>query len=127
MSWNGTPPGWDNNCEDKEWTPEGPFYFEVDYPFVEYSDDDTDAAIGRYRHKTKPEVIHAESHAITKLARGAESSEGAIMFCTHSPCVDCAKLISQAGIQTLYYKEPFKNLDGLNLLITIGVTVEILT
>ena len=57
-----------------------------------------------HENKTKPEVIHAESNAISKLARGTESGEGAAIFITHSPCIDCAKLIYQSGIATVYYK-----------------------
>jgi len=103
--------------------PKGCLHLDHEYPEEEYSDYGY-AVVGKYRFKTKPEVIHAESHAITKLARSNESSEGAIMFCTHSPCVDCAKLISQAGIRTLYYGEDFKKVEGLELLIKMNVKVE---
>ena len=54
--------------------------------------------------KTRPEVLHAEANAITKMARSSESCEDAVMFCTHMPCMDCAKLIYQSGISKFYYK-----------------------
>ena len=66
--------------------------------------------------KTKPEVLHAEANAITKLAKSNESSEGAYMFVTHAPCLECAKLILQSGIQELYYEFSYKNDAGINLL-----------
>ena len=66
--------------------------------------------------KTKPEVFHAEANAITKLAKSSESSEGAYMFVTHAPCLDCAKLILQSGIQELHYEISYKKDDGINLL-----------
>ena len=66
--------------------------------------------------KTKPEVFHAEANAITKLAKSNESSEGAYMFVTHAPCLECAKLILQSGIQELHYEISYKNDDGINLL-----------
>ena len=66
--------------------------------------------------KTKPEVLHAESNAIAKLARSPESGEGASIFITHSPCIDCAKLIYQSGIATVYYKNDYRSTQGLDFL-----------
>jgi dCMP deaminase len=57
--------------------------------------------------KTRPEVLHAEANAITKMARSSESCEDAVMFCTHMPCMDCAKLIYQSGISKFYYKHDY--------------------
>ena len=74
-------------------------------------------------NKTKPEVIHAESNAISKLARGNESGEGATMFVTHQPCIDCAKLIYQSGIATVYYKNEYRSTQGLDFLNKSGVEV----
>lgn len=74
-------------------------------------------------HKTKSEVIHAESNAIGKLAKSNESGEDAYMFCTHAPCIDCAKLVAQSGISRLYYKHTYRNSDGLDFLNKIGVEV----
>lgn len=65
---------------------------------------------------TKPEVIHAESNAIAKLAKSTESGNGATMFITCSPCIQCAKLIYQAGITEVYYAESYRNDDGVNFL-----------
>ena len=65
---------------------------------------------------TKPEVLHAEANAITKLAKSTESGQGSYMFCTYAPCVDCAKLILQSGIKEFHYEESYKHLDGINLL-----------
>ena len=66
--------------------------------------------------KTKPEVLHAESNAIAKLARSSESGEGASIFITHSPCIDCAKLIYQSGIATVYYKNDYRSTQGIEFL-----------
>jgi dCMP deaminase len=66
--------------------------------------------------KTKPEVLHAESNAIAKLAKSPESGEGASIFITHSPCIDCAKLIYQSGITTVYYKNDYRSTQGIEFL-----------
>src|SRR6056300_1332043 len=66
--------------------------------------------------KTKPEVLHAESNAIAKLAKSPESGEGASIFITHSPCIDCAKLIYQSGIAAVYYKNDYRSTQGLDFL-----------
>ncbi|MCH5175558.1 MAG: dCMP deaminase family protein [Prevotellaceae bacterium] len=73
---------------------------------------------------TKPYVLHAEANAITKLARSHNSSEGATMYITASPCIECAKLIIQAGIRRVVYSEKYRLEDGLNLLKRAGVEVE---
>ena len=65
---------------------------------------------------TKPEVLHAEANAITKLAKSTESGQDAYMFCTYAPCVDCAKLILQSGIKEFHYEESYKNEDGIEVL-----------
>lgn len=65
---------------------------------------------------TKPYVLHAEANAITKLARCANSSDGATMYVTDSPCIECAKLIIQAGIKRVVYSKKYRLEDGLNLL-----------
>lgn len=96
QSWNGTPNGWSNECEYK-------------------LDDGT--------LKTKPEVIHAESNALTKLAKSTSSSNGATLFCTHSPCQECAKLIYQAGISEVYYETDFRDSTGIDFLKRCGINV----
>lgn len=65
---------------------------------------------------TKPYVMHAEANAITKIARSNNSSEGATMYVTASPCIECAKLIIQSGIKRVAYAEKYRLEDGLNLL-----------
>lgn len=65
---------------------------------------------------TKPYVLHAEANAITKLARCGNSSDGATMYVTDSPCIECAKLIIQAGIKRVVYSKKYRLEDGLNLL-----------
>lgn len=99
--YNGTPTGWDNNCEDE--------ISELD---------------GTIRLVTKPEVIHAESNCISKVARSNESSVDATMFCTHEPCLQCAKLIYQSGIKKVYYRESYRDHSGLEFLNRGGVEVE---
>ena len=72
---------------------------------------------------TIPYVLHAEANAITKIARSNNSSEGATMYVTTSPCIECAKLIIQAGIKRLVYGEKYRLEDGLNLLRKAGIEV----
>lgn len=76
--------------------------------------------------KTKPEVLHAETNAIAKMARSSESCEGASLFCTHLPCMECAKLIYQSGIDTVYYRDEYQSAKGTGkkFLIDSGVKVE---
>jgi dCMP deaminase len=101
IGYNGMPAGWDNNCED----------------VIQLSDDTTQL-------KTKPEVLHAESNAISKLAKSSESGDGATLFVTHSPCLDCAKLIFQSGINSVYYRNSYRSDDGIKFLKQSGVNVE---
>ena len=70
---------------------------------------------------TKPYVLHAEANAITKLARSTNSGEGATLYVTASPCIECAKLIIQAGIRRVVYGEKYRLDDGLRLLRRAGV------
>ena len=127
--YNGMPSGWDNNCESFE-------YMSIDaggwldpeeiyerWPFVE---DDIDPDLGyarRYRLKTKDEVLHAETNAIAKVSASTESSEGAVMFCTHAPCINCAKLIYQSGINSLFYRDTYRDVAGIEFLEKSGVSV----
>ena len=99
--YNGMPSGWDNNCEE-----------ELKWPN------------GEIRHlKTKPEVLHAESNAIAKLAKSTNSGLGADLFVTHSPCLDCAKLIVQSGISRVFYSENYRDDAGTKFLTKSGVEV----
>jgi len=127
IGYNGMPAGWDNNCEDKVWdTGAGgwvsPEEFDAMYPYTEYNEEAEEEY--RYGLKTKPEVLHAESNAIAKLARSNESGLNSDLFVTHSPCLDCAKLIYQSGIKTVFYKESYRDDSGINFLIKSGVYVE---
>lgn len=75
--------------------------------------------------KTRADVLHAESNAITKLARnGGRGAEGATMYLTHSPCQECAKLIVQSGISRVVFREPFRKDDGMQTLRRYGIVVE---
>ena len=75
---------------------------------------------------TKPYVLHAEANAITKLARSHNSSDGATMYITASPCIECAKLIIQSGIKRVIYGEKYRLDEGINLLIRAGIEVSLL-
>ena len=101
IGYNGMPSGWDNNCENH-------IGFDKGEPV----------------YKTKPEVLHAETNAIAKLARSNESGLGADMFITHAPCMDCAKLIYQSGINCVYYRHTYRVTDGIEFLEKSGIVVE---
>lgn len=129
IGYNGMPSGWNNNCEIKEFMDPGaggwldPEQIEKQWPYIEYSDVDG-GEIGRYRLRSRPEVLHAETNAITKLAKSAESGDGAAIFITHSPCIDCAKMIYQSGIKEVYYNTEYRSEDGINFLKKCKVHVE---
>ena len=84
---------------------------------------DKDTA-GFVKSVTKPEVLHAETNAIAKLAKSTESGANATMFITHSPCLDCAKLIFQSGISSVFYRESYRSEDGIQFLTKSGVKVK---
>ena len=113
--YNGMPAGWDNNCEDKEYMSSdaggwlNPDEIFEQWPLVDESGQ-------RYRLKTKPEVLHAESNAIGKLARSVVDGKGADLFVTLSPCLECAKLIHQSGIKRVFYSEQYRDDEGINFL-----------
>ncbi|MBO7337375.1 MAG: dCMP deaminase family protein [Paludibacteraceae bacterium] len=90
--YNGTPSGFENNCEDEN-------------------------------NNSFPYVLHAEANAITKVARSNNSSDGATLYVTASPCIECAKLIIQAGIKRVVYGEQYRLLDGVDLLRKAGIDV----
>lgn len=91
--YNGTPCGFENICEDPE------------------------------TGKTKPYVLHAEANAITKVAKSISSSDGATLYVTASPCIECAKLIIQAGIIRVVYSDEYHATDGVDLLKRVGIDV----
>jgi dCMP deaminase len=128
IGYNGMPSGWDNDCEDKEWCSAGgwlsPDEILAGWPYEgEYLDSDGNKMQGRYRLKTKPEVLHAEANAIAKVARSSESAEDAVMFVTHAPCMECAKLIYQSGIKQVFWQHNYRNEDGLTFLRQAGITL----
>ena len=98
--YNGMPAGWDNNCEN----------------IVGYN-------MGEPMLKTKPEVLHAESNAIAKLAKSSNSGLGADLFVTHSPCLECAKLIVQSGVSRVWYGKNYRDDSGVKFLVLSGVEV----
>lgn len=101
IGYNGMPAGWDNDCENVVGhTHEGPVY------------------------KTKPEVLHAETNAIAKLAKSTESGDGASLFVTHAPCLDCAKLVYQSGINSVFYRNSYRTDEGVRFLKKCGIKVE---
>ena len=73
---------------------------------------------------TKPYVLHAEANAITKVAKSGNSSEGATLYVTASPCVECSKLIIQSGIKRVVYRDEYRLTDGIDLLRKAGISVE---
>jgi len=72
---------------------------------------------------TKPEVLHAETNAIAKLARSTESGQGALLYTTHAPCLECSKLIYQAGISEVYWGNDYRDKSGLEFLHKAGVKI----
>ena len=102
IGYNGMPSGWDNNCE-----------FEYKNPQTKITE-----------LITRPEVLHAETNCIAKLAKSNESGMGATMFITHAPCLDCAKLIYQSGISSVLYRNTYRDTSGITFLEKSGVTVE---
>lgn len=130
IGYNGMPSGWDNNCEYEDYMSRdaggwlSPDEIVAEWPFEEEDiNPDSDFA-RRYRLKTKPEVLHAETNAIAKLAKSTESGDGAVLFVTHSPCLDCAKLIFQSGIGSVFYRNSYRSDDGVLFLKKAGVKVE---
>ena len=103
IGYNGMPSGWDNNCEYEHYSLGNPNDFEL---------------------KTKPEVLHAETNAIAKLARSTESGLDADLFVTHSPCLDCAKIIYQSGIKRVFFGRAYRDNSGVDFLRKSGVEVE---
>jgi dCMP deaminase len=110
IGYNGMPAGWDNDCE-----------YEATEFQTEYGVGSKLVKTGEL--KTRPEVLHAETNAIAKLARSNESGNGATLFVTHSPCLECAKLIYQAGISCIYYNDDYRDTNGIKFLEKSGIQV----
>lgn len=73
---------------------------------------------------TSPFVLHAEQNILVKMAKSTESIEGAELFCTHSPCPECSKLLAQSGVKKVYFKYEYRITDGIDILKELGVEVE---
>jgi len=99
---NGTPSGFENECEEAIHNEDGSFR----------------------EYKTKWYVLHAESNALAKVAKSTQSSDGATLYITYSPCTDCSKLILQAGIKRVVYLEEYRDTNGLDFLRRAGVEVK---
>ena len=109
IGYNGMPSGWDNVCEDIEYILKEECHISPEW-LIENGY--TESAHGWSRKKTKREVLHAETNALAKIARSTNSSDGASLFVTHEPCLDCAKIIHQAGINEVYYRNAYPRADG---------------
>jgi len=107
MGYNGMPAGWDNNCESEE----------TEFDLV------TKTRTGNGILTTRPEVLHAESNSIAKLAKSNDSGDGADIFITHAPCMECSKLIFQSGIRRVFYSENYRDDNGIKFLKQSGVEV----
>jgi len=121
FGYNGTPHGFENECECVERTgwdfPEQAKL--LDENGWTLSDEDGCA----HRSVTKREVLHAESNAIMKVAKSTMSCEGATLYTTTCPCFDCAKLIIQSGVNEVYYSEDYRDMSGVELLKTANIKV----
>jgi len=106
IGYNGTPSGWDNQCEEL-------VFF-----------DDRGVQLLNPQLKTKKEVLHAETNAIAKLARSSENGDGATAFITHGPCMDCSKIMYQSGITEVFYNIQYRDSTGVDFLRQCGIKVE---
>ena len=109
IGYNGMPSGWDNNCEVTLYILREECQ-NTDLEMREHGF--TETVHGWVKKKTKREVLHAETNALAKIARSTNSSEGASLFVTHEPCLDCAKIIHQAGIKEVFYRNEYPSANG---------------
>ena len=110
IGYNGMPSGWDNNFENTLFITK-----DEAQGYNMQSQGFTKTKNGNWtKLKSKPEVLHAESNAIAKLARSSESGQDAAIFVTHQPCLECAKLIFQAGISSVYYSTEYRLTNGVD-------------
>ena len=113
--YNGTPSGFENVCEDAicqkpndPYCPGGPECFNCEF----------------VKLKTKPYVLHAEANAISKLAKSLNNSEGATLYVTDEPCLECSKMIIQAGIKRVVFWRDYHSHDGVQLLLRAGIKID---
>ena len=102
IGYNGMPSGWDNICEE-----------------IKHTD-----FTGTIVKKSKAEVLHAETNAIAKVSRSNNSTDSADLFVTHAPCLECAKLIYQSGIKSVFYRDTYRSEDGIKFLQKCNVEVK---
>ena len=102
IGYNGMPSGWDNVCEE-----------------IKHTD-----FTGTVLMKSKPEVLHAETNAIAKVSRSNNSTDSADLFVTHAPCLECAKLIYQSGIKSVFYRDTYRSEEGIKFLQKCNVEVK---
>lgn len=120
FGYNGTPTGFDNQCEETE-----KVYYENPDTALELIEDHGFTCDNGCcsRDRTRREVLHAESNALTKIAKSTLSSEGADLYTTTSPCFECAKLIIQSGIKQVYFNETYRDMSGVELLKQANINV----
>lgn len=121
-AWNGTPSGYaTNECEEREIVyPTGFIDPEV---YIEQGYQPLESELGWFKYKTHPFVLHAEQNLLIKMAKSTESISGSDIYCTHSPCADCAKMLAQSGINSFYYKNEYRDSKGIEVLQNLGVNV----
>ena len=126
QGFNGTPRGFDNTCEDKWCERYDKKVADVFDTCPERTQEPLNLCMScQYRKlKTKPEVLHAEPNAIMKCIGDGVSTKNSTMYVTLSPCIDCAKLILQAGISRVVYYEHYRKSDGIDFLKKAGISVE---
>ena len=107
--YNGMPSGWDNVCEDVEYVLKEECQATDEWML---QNGFTETVHGWSRKRTKREVLHAETNALAKIARSTNSSDGASLFVTHEPCLNCAKIIHQAGIKEVFYRNEYPSANG---------------
>jgi len=120
IGYNGMPSGWTNECENKIFVDPS---LEESMLYQSKVNVYLDENKKIYELKSKPEVLHAETNAIAKLAKSNESGLGATMFVTHAPCLDCAKLIYQSGISSVLYRNSYRDASGVTFLEKSGVEI----
>jgi len=121
--YNGTIAGFDNNCEEPIYMPtEELTLLSTKELYEKYPN--VDEVHGRYYLKTKDSVVHAECNALLKICKSHENSSGASVYLTHSPCIECAKMIASSGISKVFYIHEFRSTAGIDLLYQCNIDVQ---